>query len=248
MWLQRWLGSIYARGWHSLKTELFTAERLADLLNIKLGKVKVALTLLKKSRAAVEFAREGRKAVYRFVDPRVYFLIEAGAIKNVGRIPPRYFHLVAEAVLELSSLENVVGAAIYGSVARGDYRSTSDVDTLVVSKELPRSLAKRIDRFLEVEKKLEGELSFLASRGIHTHLSWTPLTLDELAEVPPVVLDIAEEGIVVFERNGVLTELLASVRDKLAEIGAKKLRIGKTWCWDLGFGWDSLAIETPEAS
>ncbi|HID10898.1 MAG TPA: nucleotidyltransferase domain-containing protein [Candidatus Latescibacteria bacterium] len=144
-------------------------------------------------------------------------------------------------------MKGVLGFAVYGSVARGDFKPTSDVDALVVSRDLPRSLAKRVDAFLGVEELLRGEISFLADRGVYTHLSWTPLTPEELARVPPVLLDIAEDGLVVFEKGGFLTKILTLIRGKLVELGASRFEVCGKGYWDLGAKWGELAIELPEA-
>ena len=49
----------------------------------------------------------------------------------------------------------LVSVCLYGSVARGTMNNTSDLDVLVVARDLPRGRVKRIDEFRTVERALE---------------------------------------------------------------------------------------------
>lgn len=46
--------------------------------------------------------------------------------------------------------ENLLAAVIFGSAARGDFSQSSDLDILIILKESPDSLGKRIDKFMEM--------------------------------------------------------------------------------------------------
>jgi predicted nucleotidyltransferase len=53
----------------------------------------------------------------------------------------------------------LVSVAVFGSVGRGTPRHDSDVDVLVVARELPRGRTGRVEEFLPVESRLEPWLS-----------------------------------------------------------------------------------------
>ncbi len=61
--------------------------------------------------------------------------------------------------------ENLVSLVVFGSVARGDYRRDSDIDLLLVVKNLPKGRFRRVELFEKAEEKLERDLSTLFDKG-----------------------------------------------------------------------------------
>ena len=52
---------------------------------------------------------------------------------------------------------NLISLVLYGSVARGDFNENSDIDLLIVCENLPKSISKRFEMFLEIEDELQLE-------------------------------------------------------------------------------------------
>jgi len=52
--------------------------------------------------------------------------------------------------------DNLVSLVVFGSVARGDARRDSDVDLLIVGKQLPKSRFKRLELSKEAALRLVG--------------------------------------------------------------------------------------------
>lgn len=70
----------------------------------------------------------------------------------------RYGRLLERIVAELRAHygTRLVACAVYGSVGRGTQRDGSDVDLLLVVRDLPRGRFARVEEFLPVEDRLEN--------------------------------------------------------------------------------------------
>jgi len=251
MWLQRWLGDLYVNLWVKFRYDTADFEEIRNVMSIPENKLRVALSLLKKHKALIEFEKVSRKIHYRITPPEVFFLLQSGMILNTDKIPPKYFQLITR-LLNMLLLElDLLGFSVYGSVARGTAKLTSDVDLFLVSEGFQKILSHRIDSLIKLEKKVEDEILWLSNMGIYTHVSWIPLTPNEVKKFPPILLDICEDGIILYEKNRFLNRLFSVVKGRLAELGAVRVYVKNGWYWDLKpslkYGED-LKIELPTIS
>ncbi len=129
--------------------------------------------------------------------------------------------------------DRLAAIACYGSVARGTMRHDSDVDLLIVARDLPRGRLKRLEEFEAVEATVAEDIRGAASRGVHTTLSPIMKTLEEVRAGSPLFLDMVEDARVLYDGDGVLERRLARLRNRLAELGAKRIWTGNAWYWDL---------------
>jgi len=129
--------------------------------------------------------------------------------------------------------DNLVSVVIYGSVARGEARRDSDVDLLIIARNLPRSRFARQDLFIEVEEKLEEDLERLKEEGYHVDFSPVLLTPEEAARTRPLYLDMVEDAVILYDESGFFAGVLARLRARLEELGAQRVRHGKRWYWVL---------------
>jgi predicted nucleotidyltransferase len=129
--------------------------------------------------------------------------------------------------------EDLVSVVVYGSVARGEARRDSDVDLLIVARNLPRSRFARQDLFIEVEEKLEEEVKRLEGEGYRIDFSPILLTPEEATRVRPLYLDMVEDAVILYDRDGFFAKVLARLRARLEELGAQRVRLGKRWYWVL---------------
>jgi predicted nucleotidyltransferase len=54
--------------------------------------------------------------------------------------------------------DDLISIAVYGSIARGDYRNDSDIDLLIIARNLPFSITERIKIFDSIEALLEEDI------------------------------------------------------------------------------------------
>jgi len=68
--------------------------------------------------------------------------------------------------------DDLISVAVYGSVARGDYRNDSDIDLIIIARNLPFSITERIKIFDSIEALLEADIMELYSIRI-LHIFFT---------------------------------------------------------------------------
>ncbi len=129
--------------------------------------------------------------------------------------------------------DDLVSVVVYGSVARGTARKDSDIDVLIVVEELPRSRFERLSMYMKAEENLDPLLNELLNRGYAVTISPILKTKREAERISPLYLDMVEDAIIVYDKNGFFEEILKRLRDKLMELGAERVWIGKKWYWRL---------------
>lgn len=133
--------------------------------------------------------------------------------------------------------QDIISIVIFGSVARGTARNDSDIDMLILLK---RKDEKMLEKFIEINISSYDwdENQNLLNQKIYTKIYDIKKTEDELRENPFLLLDIFDHGIIVYDPQQKMKNLLSDLDRKLKGLGAKKIVFedGK-WCWDLKPDW-----------
>ena len=133
--------------------------------------------------------------------------------------------------------EDVITAfALFGSVARGEARPDSDIDLLIVYKEVDFDPTKE---FVKARFELEEETEYkrLKKSGLNPYPSAIFMTERDLWERPLILLDIIDHGLILYD-TGVLQNRFNALRKRLAELGSKKIVLEDgTWYWHLKPDW-----------
>lgn len=97
--------------------------------------------------------------------------------------------------------EKLVALAIFGSIARGHAQNTSDLDVLIVLKDAPIYLNQRTEGLTEFLLKLEHYESYkkLKASGRSTATMHCVFTMKEIENHPPILLDIIDDGIILYD-------------------------------------------------
>lgn len=129
--------------------------------------------------------------------------------------------------------DRLVTLAVYGSVARGTMRPDSDVDLVVIVKDLPCGRMKRMLEFETVEQRLSETFTALKKQGIDTTLAPILKTPEEAQAGSPLFLDMVEDAALLYDRDNFFAQRLERLRKRLRQLGAKRIWRGNAWFWDL---------------
>jgi len=147
----------------------------------------------------------------------------------------RYDELLDQLLAELKRTygRRLVAYAVFGSVGRRTPRYGSDIDFLLVVRGLPRGRFNRVEEFLKVETGLEPALKAPASEGGPIALSPVFKTPEEVEAGSPLFLDLVEDARILYDPEDFLGRYLDRLRARLRELGARRIRRGNAWYWEL---------------
>jgi predicted nucleotidyltransferase len=118
--------------------------------------------------------------------------------------------------------ERLIALVLFGSQARGEGGETSDWDLLLIAKELSLGSLKR---HLALKRALPP-----LWRGRVALLAKTPEEFE--ARLPALYLDIAHDGIVLYDPTGYAARRLARIRQLREEAGLERRERGGELVWD----------------
>lgn len=130
--------------------------------------------------------------------------------------------------------ERLVSVVLFGSVGRGTYRQDSDVDLLIIARDLPSGRMKRVKEFYEgVERKVEGTLKAMRKEGIFAEVSPVIKTPEEALKGSPLFLDMVEDAVILHDEGGFFRGVLKRLSERLRSMGARRVWMANAWYWDL---------------
>jgi predicted nucleotidyltransferase len=120
--------------------------------------------------------------------------------------------------------EDLVSVVLFGSVGRGEASPESDIDLLIVLRNLPPGRLARAERLEGVEAR--GGFEEVPIRRILK-------TPEETSRIVPLYLDLVEDGVLLYDVDHFFRRILSSLRRRLNALGAKRLKLGSVRYWDL---------------
>ncbi len=129
--------------------------------------------------------------------------------------------------------DRLISLVLFGSVGRGTPSPQSDIDFIVVARDLPRGRLNRIREFQVVEEQLEPWLRSLAKRGVHISLSPVFKTPEEVEKGSLLFLDLVDDAVLLHDQDNFFQKHLERLASRLEELGAYKVIRGGRWHWVL---------------
>ena len=127
--------------------------------------------------------------------------------------------------------DRLISVVLFGSRARGEAAEDSDWDLLVLARDLPQ---RPFQRHRTLKQMLPA-----AERGRLSLLAKTPQEFE--ASLPALYLDIALDGIVLYDPELYIADKLVALRQLIGKKGLHRERAGRdlVWRWQEfpGFGW-----------
>ncbi len=140
----------------------------------------------------------------------------------------RYAHLLRDQLGE-----RLVTVALFGSVARHTANAHSDIDLFVVVRDLPAGAFRRRAVVGPVRKALLPDLEMLWETGVYTDFVEVIRTPEEAQRFHFLYLDMADEALLLYDRDHFLANRLAHVRQRLKALGSIRRQMGNVTYWDI---------------
>lgn len=116
--------------------------------------------------------------------------------------------------------DHIVSIALYGSVARGEAGPGSDIDLFVVFTNAPPGMLNRRRLLDPVRESLTPDLEMLWREGIYVDFVEVIRTRSEAEKFHPLYLDMSQEAVLLYDRNGFLEKVLGRGRRRAGEEGS----------------------------
>jgi hypothetical protein len=131
--------------------------------------------------------------------------------------------------------DRLVSICFFGSAARGEASPESDIDVLIIAEDLPKDYGLRIRETNRIHESLRKGQAYrrLRSADASAFISDVYLTPEEARSHPPILLDIADHGVVSYDREGFLAGVLEDIRERLRQLGGRRVRTRKGYYWVL---------------
>lgn len=122
--------------------------------------------------------------------------------------------------------DQLVSVVLFGSVARNSTTDDSDIDLWVVLEGLPKSRYQR-------RLVLEPLFNEFEKEGIKTPVNCHLKTPTEAKHITLLHYDLAQEGILLYDKQDFMLGILKGVKKRIQQMGAQKRKRGKFTYWDL---------------
>lgn len=130
--------------------------------------------------------------------------------------------------------DNLTSLVLFGSVARGDLQSDSDIDLLIICQKLPKLYSERQAIIREATPGARKQISNLVKEGYYIYLSPIIKSEEQAKYHSPLYLDMTEDSKILYDRNNFFHNILKEIRFRLQELGSKKIFLSDgSWYWDL---------------
>ena len=109
-------------------------------------------------------------------------------------------------IKQISQNDNIHGVILFGSVAKGVYHTYSDVDLFVLAK---KADSDTFDYLEKATRQTEKEFfTLLKNNKLPLHFSPFIYSLDKVDVLIPIFFDIADNGLILFDRNLAASEFI----------------------------------------
>jgi len=116
---------------------------------------------------------------------------------------------------------DLIALVLFGSRARGEAGPESDWDLLLIANPLPE---KPLHRHFYLKAMLPDEW-----RAQVSILAKTPAEFE--SHLPPLYLDIALDGLLLYDSQGYLQLRLDRLRRQMRRLGLQRERVNGDWVW-----------------
>lgn len=122
--------------------------------------------------------------------------------------------------------DNLCSVVLFGSQARRTARPDSDIDIMLVLKDLPSSRLERHEKVARITDNVRAQFD-------RPLLSQILLTVEEMRKHPRVLLDMVEDARILLD-DGTFKRELTALKKRMKELGSRRVFLDDgTWYWVL---------------
>jgi len=110
---------------------------------------------------------------------------------------------------EAGKLEAVEGILMFGSVAKGNYSKYSDIDVMIV---VSHKKSRIVENILAVARSLKEASDNMMDLNLPSLINPIILDKNEIKSFKPFYFDFADYGIILYERNSVITNFIYELK------------------------------------
>ncbi|OGF65133.1 MAG: hypothetical protein A2Y62_21280 [Candidatus Fischerbacteria bacterium RBG_13_37_8] len=108
--------------------------------------------------------------------------------------------------------DNLTSVVLYGISKKDVSHLQSDIDLLIICKQLPQSKWERYDLIMKLLAALEPKAEQLYNEiGIHVYISPILKSQKEAEQINKSYFDLVKEGRVLFDRNNFFQKIIKSI-------------------------------------
>ncbi len=117
--------------------------------------------------------------------------------------------------------DDLIAVALFGSYARGDYHERSDIDLLLIARNLPENRLKQASFLSHAVAECKRMPSFVP---------YPPEEFD--TSFPSFYLDLGLDAIILYDTNGLLEQRLKRIREIIEEAGLYRTGTRHNFFWN----------------
>lgn len=230
-WLPEWLGKAYAKLWQEFGGSIITLDQAQGKLHVERHALLNILSRLVKS----DYGTRVRRGEYQLWSPAHIVASVAGQV-NLGKLANGPYKDVLDAVMSglLDGLgSRLVTVAVFGSVARGDYHETSDIDIAVIVRDWRERMTSRVSTLIDTTRHTgEMIIRLWEHSGIYSGIQWYALDTKESEILRPLYLDMTLDAVIIYDRNDFFAKILSRMRTRLQDVRGKRIALpegGHVW-------------------
>jgi len=162
-------------------------------------------------------------------------------IVNIDKIPHLHYAPVIRKYIELlidHFKDELLSVVLFGSIARGDWDLNSDIDLLIVVSywdDIP--IWRRIQELYTVRRRLRETIEYkeVVKKGYTPIIQNYPLGKMEATHFHRIYLDIILDGIILYDKEDYINNILDTFRRELENRGARRIsKPDGRYYWVLG--------------
>lgn len=145
------------------------------------------------------------------------------------------FSVKAAEMLKEGYKERLVSVCLFGSAARGTLRKGSDIDFFVVMKEAGKSYHKSVKDIMPLLTSIREteEYKRLEEFSLDLEPSFLISSVEEVMQHPPLLIEISQEGKILFDVDDFLKKELNKVGRAMERLGSIKKETAHGHYWVL---------------